>query len=81
MPQFRIHLIDGDEEIVTASRATVDGPVTVFESPSGGSTWKVVRQVPTAEIKTVQRRVIESGGMARWITDRPRPVNTSRVWS
>lgn len=81
MPQFRIHLADGGEEVVTASRATVDGPVTVFESPGGGSTWEVVRQVPTAEIKTVQRRIIEGGGMARWITEKPRRVTASRTWS
>jgi hypothetical protein len=54
----------GDVEVVTAARAAVDGPITLFESPTGGS-WRVVHQVPTNQIDLVQRRVIEGAGIAR----------------
>lgn len=80
MPQFRIRHTDGGEHVVTAARAAVDGPVTIFESPTGGS-WKVVHQIPTIEVMSVQRRVVESSGMARWITERPKEVIASRTWS
>ena len=80
MPQYKIRRLGGAEEVVTAARAAVDGPITLFESPSGGS-WKVVHQVPTGEIDTVQRRVIEGAGMARWVTEQPKRITASRVWS
>lgn len=64
---------------MTAARAAVDGPITVFESPRGGS-WKVLHQVPTDEVDLIQRRVIEGAGMARWVTEQPRRITASRVW-
>jgi hypothetical protein len=81
VPQFKIHRLDGDEKVVTAARAAVDGPITIFESPTGGSGWKVVHQVPTDEVDLVQRRVIEGAGMARWVTEQPKRITASRVWS
>jgi hypothetical protein len=80
VPQFKIRRLGGAEEVVTAARVAVDGPITLFESPSGGS-WKVVHQVPTGEIDSVQRRVIEGAGMARWVIERPKRITASRVWS
>lgn len=79
MPQFRIRHTDGGEEVVTAARAAVDGPVTLFESPAGGA-WKVIRQVPTVELDGIQRRIVEASGMARWITEKPKRVTASRTW-
>jgi len=79
VPQFRIRHIDGGEEVVTAARSAVDGSVTLFESPTGG-TWKVIKQFPTVEVEGVQRRVVEASGMARWITERPKQVVASRSW-
>ena len=80
MPQFKIRHTDGGEHVVTAARATVDGLITIFESPSGGS-WQVVHQVPTTEVEAVQRRVVEASGKARWITEKPKQVTSSRTWS
>ncbi|HEU4542052.1 MAG TPA: hypothetical protein VFR23_13070 [Jiangellaceae bacterium] len=80
MPQFKIRHLGGAEEIVTAGRVAVDGPITLFESPSGGS-WKVLYQVPSDEVDLVQRRVIEGAGMARWVTEQPRRIAASRIWS
>lgn len=79
MPQFKVRHIDGGEEVVTAARTAVDGSVTLFESPTGG-TWKVIRQFPTIEVEGVQRRVVEASGMARWVTERPKQVVASRTW-
>jgi hypothetical protein len=80
VPQFKIRHIDGGEEVVTAARSAIDGPVTLFESPTGGS-WKVVKQFPTVELEGVQRRVVEASGMARWVTERPKSVTASRTWA
>jgi hypothetical protein len=80
VPQFKIRHIDGGEEVVTAARSAVDGPITLFESPAGGS-WQVVKQFPTVEVEGVQRRVVEASGMARWITDKPKHVTASRTWA
>jgi hypothetical protein len=80
VPQFKIRHLGGVEEVVTAARAAVDGPITVFERPSGDS-WKVVHQVPTDEVDFIQRHVIEGAGMARWVTEEPRRITASRVWS
>ena len=77
MPQFRIHHLGGDVEVVTAARTAVDGPITLFESPSAGS-WQVVHQVPTDQIDLVQRRVIEGAGIARWVTEQPKRISASR---
>lgn len=80
MPQFKIHHTDGGERVVTAARVALDGPVTIFENPTSGS-WQVVHQVPTEDVDTIQRRVVESSGMARWITERPKEVTASRTWT
>lgn len=80
MPQFKIRHADGGEQVVTAARAAVDGPVTIFENPTDGG-WKVVHQIPTTVVESVQRRIVESSGMARWITERPKEVAVSRTWS
>jgi hypothetical protein len=80
VPQYKIRHLDGGEKVVTAARAAVDGPITIFESPTG-SGWKVVHQVPTEEVDLVQRRVIEGAGMARWVTEQPKRITASRIWS
>lgn len=80
MPQFKIRHTNGGEQVVTAARAAVDGLTTIFESPIGGG-WQVIHQVPTTEVQAVQRRVVEASGMARWITERPKQVTSSRTWS
>lgn len=80
MPQFKIRHADGAEHVVTATRAAVDGPVTIFETPSG-NTWRVIHQVPTVEVDSVQRRIVEYSGMTRWITETPKRVAASRSWS
>jgi hypothetical protein len=80
LPQFKIRHTDGGEQVVTAARAAIDGLITIFESPSGGN-WQVIHQVPTTEVEAVQRRVVEASGMARWITEKPKQVTSSRIWS
>jgi hypothetical protein len=71
VPQFKIRRSDGGEDIITASRSITDGESTVFQVPSSGS-WKIVHEVPTADLEVVQRRVVEDSGMARWVEEKPK---------
>lgn len=80
MAQFKIRLVGGDERTVVAQRVVTDRNVTIFES-RGGDGWNVVHEVPSVEIDTLQRRVVEFSGMARWITERPGEVTASRKFA
>lgn len=73
MPQFRLTLVDGTEENVVAKRVVTAGPDTVFERKVEHD-WQTVHRIPSTEVATIHRRIIEMSGFTRWITERPQNV-------
>lgn len=68
MPQFKIRTTDGEERLVVARRVVRHHSDTIFETPAGTS-WRAICRMPSAEIESVRRRVVEFNGLTRWINE------------
>lgn len=77
MAQFKVRLVDGAERTVVAQRVVTNHGSIVFENRDADA-WTVIHEVPHAQVDSLQRRVVEFSGMARWITERPAEPAGSR---
>jgi hypothetical protein len=69
MPMYRLRATDGSTRPITAGRVVVDDSVVRFQSPGTGG-WVTVDSTPLADLRHLDRKVNEAGGMVRWLPER-----------
>jgi hypothetical protein len=67
---FKVLYVDGGEREVVAQRMRADSDSTTFEVRRDGG-WQKLAELPSSDVDTVRRRIIEGNGTFRWVTARP----------